>query len=64
MLVDMRGIGKSPYAGSMPIATTRMVEESFVAEPHLLQDGSLWKGSNRVSQICTRLRNLEIQAFG
>ena len=37
--MDLRGIGKPPYAGIMPIATTRKVEESFIAEPHLLQDG-------------------------
>ena len=27
MLVDLRGIGKPPYAGIIPIATTRKVEE-------------------------------------
>ena len=39
MLVDLHGIAKSPYAGIMPINMTRKVEESFIAEPHLLQDG-------------------------
>ena len=38
MLVDLRGSAKSPYVGIMPISTTRKVEESFVAKPHLLQD--------------------------
>ena len=37
--MDLHRIAKSPYAGIMLINTTRKVEESFVAEPHLLQDG-------------------------
>ena len=41
MLVDLRGIGKPPFASVTLIATTRKVEESFVAEPHLLQDEGL-----------------------
>ena len=38
MLVDLSGIGKSPYAGIMPSAASRKTEESVVAEPHMLQD--------------------------
>ena len=39
MLVDLRRIGKPPYADIMPMAATRKMEESFVAKLHLLQDG-------------------------
>ena len=39
MLVDLHWIAKSPYADIMPIITTRKVEESVIAELHLLQDG-------------------------
>ena len=65
MLVDLHGITKSPYAGIMLINTTRKVEESFVAEPHLLQDGRV--SGNDPTEFCTfscGCCSLVVQVFG
>ena len=39
MPMNLWGTGKSPYVGTMSIAMIRKMEDSFVTESHLLQDG-------------------------